>query len=397
MSYSKRELYALGEPLGDSVTELKVTGDRIYGGGGKGKKPAYVPITPANVSTGFGTATANPRTGQYSYTLDPRLAEMRDIFYGATDQFMPTAEEQQFAQNVSQTGMGIAGRGNEFLNQALGLDTAQVGQDYYNQIQNLMSMDRAQEEARLADTLFKSGRTGAAVGTQGGYLNPEQFALLKAREQANQQLAINANQYGRAQREGDVGFATRLMGTGLDTYGAGKNVQAAPYNQMAGIFGLGTNIEGLGLKPLEIAGNALNAQLAQQKIQQQQENDRVKGGKGGSILGTIGSAVGGYFGGPAGAQIGGQIGSSLGGGGGGGGDSLAGSIGSYFGSGSSPSIFSGSSPSSGFGSYFGGTSGFGNANAGTPYGTWTPIDTNIGMGGYSAPANYGGGFGYPRY
>jgi hypothetical protein len=33
--YSKRELYALGETLGDCVTEHKV-GGRIYGGGGKG-------------------------------------------------------------------------------------------------------------------------------------------------------------------------------------------------------------------------------------------------------------------------------------------------------------------------------------------------------------------------
>jgi len=167
MSYSKRELYALGEPLGDSATELKVNGDRIYGGGGggKGKKPKSIPITPANVSTGFGTAIADPRTGQYSYTLDPRLAQMRDIFYSGAQEFMPTEQEQQFAQDVSQAGMDISGRGNEFLNQALGMDTAQLGQDYYNQIQNLMSMDRAQEEARLADTLFKTGRTGVgAVG-----------------------------------------------------------------------------------------------------------------------------------------------------------------------------------------------------------------------------------------
>ena len=36
MSYSKRELYALGETLGDSVTKLKVNGSRTYGGGGGG-------------------------------------------------------------------------------------------------------------------------------------------------------------------------------------------------------------------------------------------------------------------------------------------------------------------------------------------------------------------------
>ena len=33
MYYSKRQLYALGETLGNSVTQHKVGGGRIYGGG----------------------------------------------------------------------------------------------------------------------------------------------------------------------------------------------------------------------------------------------------------------------------------------------------------------------------------------------------------------------------
>ena len=36
MNYSRRQLYALGEPLGNSVTVNKVGGGRIYGGGGGG-------------------------------------------------------------------------------------------------------------------------------------------------------------------------------------------------------------------------------------------------------------------------------------------------------------------------------------------------------------------------
>ena len=32
MNYSRRQLYALGEPLGESVTRLK-PGGRVYGGG----------------------------------------------------------------------------------------------------------------------------------------------------------------------------------------------------------------------------------------------------------------------------------------------------------------------------------------------------------------------------
>jgi hypothetical protein len=286
MSYSRRELYALGETFGDSATELKVDGSRTYGGGGgKGKKPKRVQLTPANVSTGFGTALANPQTGQYSFTLDPRLAQMRDIFYGGAGQFQPTMQDQQFARDVSQSGINQFSQGQNFLNQALAQDPNQTAQQYYSDIQNLMSMDRAQEESRLANTLFKSGRTGAATGVQGGYLNPEQFALLKAREQANTQLGIQSQQLGRQQQVGDAAFGQGLMQGGLGNYGSGFAAGATPYNTMAGIFGLGTNIEGLGANTLNTALSAAQLQMQQQQQQQLVENARASSGKGGGLLG----------------------------------------------------------------------------------------------------------------
>jgi hypothetical protein len=39
-SYSRRELYAFGETLGESVTCKKAGGGMIYGGGGGGGSPA---------------------------------------------------------------------------------------------------------------------------------------------------------------------------------------------------------------------------------------------------------------------------------------------------------------------------------------------------------------------
>ena len=36
MSYSRRQLEAFGEPFGDSCTQSKAGGGRIYGGGGGG-------------------------------------------------------------------------------------------------------------------------------------------------------------------------------------------------------------------------------------------------------------------------------------------------------------------------------------------------------------------------
>ena len=44
MSYSRRQLYAMGEPLGDGATRREVGGKIIYGGGGGGGS------TPANTT-----------------------------------------------------------------------------------------------------------------------------------------------------------------------------------------------------------------------------------------------------------------------------------------------------------------------------------------------------------
>ena len=49
MYYSKRQLYALGETLGDSVTQHKVGGGRIYGGGGSSPPPASTSPTQTTV------------------------------------------------------------------------------------------------------------------------------------------------------------------------------------------------------------------------------------------------------------------------------------------------------------------------------------------------------------
>ena len=307
----------------------------------------YVPMKPANVTTGFGTALADPERGIYNYQLDPRLAAMRDIFYGATNQFMPTEQDKLFAQQISQGGMQQYGTGQDFLNQALAINPQEVGQKYYSDIQNLMAMDRAEEEARLASTLFKSGRTGVGAGVEGGYINPEQFALLKAREQANTRLGIEAEQYGRQRQQGDVGFANQLMGSGITQYGTGYQTGLTPYQSMASLFGLGTNIEGLGLKPLEIGMQALPNHAQIQAGRQAVENANASGGKGGGLLGTIANvglnyATGGGFG--AASALGNTI--------------------------------MGSSPSSGISGLLGGI-GWGNANAGTALGSWTPIDTTI--------------------
>ena len=53
MSYSRRQLYALGEPLGDSATYRKADGGLILGdggGGGGGSAPANTTSTSTQTS-----------------------------------------------------------------------------------------------------------------------------------------------------------------------------------------------------------------------------------------------------------------------------------------------------------------------------------------------------------
>lgn len=285
------------------------------------KKPPKLKLKPVGIATGYGTASVNPKTGQYGYTLDPRLASMRDMFYGAAEGFAPTEQETQFAQGVQSGGQDIFGLGQDWLGQATAYDPNAAGQQYYSDVMKLQSADRAAEEARLADTMFRTGRTGAATSYDGGYLNPEQFALLKAREQANQGLAIKAEDLGRSRQQQMIDQALGLSKAGLGQYQTGFGLEAMPYETMNSLFGYGTGIEGLGANLLPFALQANQQQMGIQQAMQQNKASRQSGGFGGLFGGLLssglsamggwsglGSAVGGLFGGGTSSGSGGGSG-----------------------------------------------------------------------------------------
>lgn len=58
--YSRRELYALGEPLGECVTREKLGGGRVYGGGGGGASTSKntTENKDSRISLQSGTATS---------------------------------------------------------------------------------------------------------------------------------------------------------------------------------------------------------------------------------------------------------------------------------------------------------------------------------------------------
>jgi len=265
-------------------------------------------MTPTTVSTGFGTGSYDPATGNAGYTLNPTLAKFRDMFYGAAGNMAPTQQQLQYGKDVSNYGQNL-------FNQAANLNTGQMAQDYYTQQQQALNPQRMQENSQLGDTLFKQGRTGAGIGVSGGYVNPEQFALLKAREGQNAQLMLGAEDRARGIQQQDISNAFNYSN-------AGSALQMQPYQNVASLFGLGTGIEGLGANTLSQVGQF--GQMQQQWSQAQQQVAAAQaaaegGGFMSGLTGALGQGLGTYFGGSVGGAIGGKVGGMIGGGNSGGG------------------------------------------------------------------------------
>jgi hypothetical protein len=261
----------------------------IFGGGGSAPKYKFKPTT---ITTGTGSGSYNPKTGAVSSGLDPQLQQLQDYFYNQALGINPE-QAQQFAGQVSGYGQGLFG-------QAANLDTQQMAQDYYRQQQQLLAPDRAQEEARLAETLFRTGRTGVAQGVEGGYVNPEQFALLRAREMQNAQLALGAEDRARQIQEAQLKNA-------LGFYGAGQEFGMQPYAQQAQLLGYGGTIAGMEnqlLAQLQGFGGLTNqAQAAKYQADLAAYNAGQSPGLFGNILGGIGMAAAGPVGGALGSWL----------------------------------------------------------------------------------------------
>lgn len=251
-----------------------------------GDTPDYsqAEFKPYSVTTPFGSSNIDRKKKTITAKLSPELQALYDRYLSAASDLMPTEDQLAFGSQISGTGQGLFNQYLGSLNEALNYDVDQATQDYYSKSLKMLAPDRAEEEARLADTLFKTGRTGAAVGMEGGYVNPEQFSLLKAREQANMGLFLNAEDRARAIRANQIAEATGGLNTALGLFGTGMNIAPSLYGTSQSVLGgamgvpsnLGTQI-GYGLQAGSASANA-GANIANMQQQQYQSNLGFWGG-----------------------------------------------------------------------------------------------------------------------
>lgn len=223
MNYSRRQLEAFGEPLGEGATRVKPGGGgRIYGdgGGGGGGGPTTTTVNQSNIPEWLRPQVEGIIGGAqqelFDYEVDadgnyvlkgakpfvPYSANVKDYVAG----FSPLQQQVQYnAANLQMPGQ---------FNQATG---------YANQAAQ-GGMDSAGQAYGYGNAGFQSGQQGQQIGMQGGdyYGNMGAKAGIQGQQSGllGQQMGIQGGDYYGS------------MGAGYGQQGAGYGAQAADVGQM---------------------------------------------------------------------------------------------------------------------------------------------------------------------
>lgn len=313
--FSRRELYAMGEPLGESATRV-VAGRRIYGGGGgvigdavssvfggggsnnggsfsssspaNPAKPTVNPMTQTDAQQGIagyaqpyvntmlgstmqnlfdydasGNATGMKQYNPYSYNPADYVAGFsplqQQVQQGAANMQMPG----QFGMATGAANLGTQqalNAGNQYAQQATNPNAMQAYMSPY--IQNALQ-PQLQEMQRQYDI---TGAQEAGKATGAGAFGGSRQALMQAENQRNKNMAMN-----------------QAIGTGFQNaftnaqqaqqYGAGLGLQGA----QAGIQGA-NSLGNLGTSQLGAQQSIYGLQNALGQQQQQQQQDIINRG-----------------------------------------------------------------------------------------------------------------------
>jgi hypothetical protein len=274
MNYSRRQLYALGEPLGECVTRLK-PGGRIYGGGSD-SPPADTTNTQtielpewargyAKDTLAKGAALTDINKNPYQQYGGERIAGFQPM----QQQAFESAAGMQPSQQVG-LGSGIAGmaglgalntnyQGRNF--QGGQFDT-QAAQEYMNPYtQNVVDYQKSQalRDFQIAQPMRQAQavRQGAFGGSRSAIVDAEaqrtlnsqlqgieatgqQAAFQNAQQQFNvdQARRLQAQQMGEQSRQYGAGLGMQGLQTGLQAAGQLGQLGQTEYGQKMGITGL---------------------------------------------------------------------------------------------------------------------------------------------------------------
>lgn len=240
-NWSRRELEAFGEPLGDSVTQRKLGGGYICGGGGKGGGGGGGSPPPASQTV---TQTSIPEYARpYVETMLGKSEALTDInqnpyqAYGGQRiaGFNPT-QERAFQNITNQQVAGQVGAGTAMAG-AAGLGSLGAGADYRNMATNpnataaymspyMQNVVDVQKNEALRDAQMRNIGANLGAARQGTYGGARQLLAEQERnrnlqqQMANIQATGTQNAFQAAQQAQQFGTTAGLQGYGQALQGA---------------------------------------------------------------------------------------------------------------------------------------------------------------------------------
>jgi hypothetical protein len=255
-SYSRRELYAFGEPLGDSATYLKADGGLILGdggGGGGGSQPAssttqtqdlpdwakpYAQdvLSKGKAVTDLDQNPYQPYGGDRIAGFDPM---QQQSFQGAQNMKVAPqiGQATAAATGAGLGGFDVAGQSNQYGFQN------QVG-GYMNPYLQMSLAPQIAEANRAYDI---SGTRQQSAATQAGAFGGSREAIMAAENERNRNMGINQivgqgynTAFTNAQNQYNQNLQNQLAGYGMANQAAGQlgNLGQTQYQQNMGINAL---------------------------------------------------------------------------------------------------------------------------------------------------------------
>ena len=304
MSYSRRELYAMGEPLGESVTR-KEGGRIIYGGGGGGPttsttntsnipdwlRPQVETVLGGSMQELFNTKPVESvdaegnKTTNYEITgvkpsnFKPYSTDPREYVAG----FSPLQQQVQYnAANLQMPGQYNQATGLAGLGGMGALGAAQqgmgAGADYAGQVTNPNAVaaymnpyqqnviDVQNEAAKRQADIARTQRNAQA--TKAGAFGGSRQAIENAEANRSLQSLMNNNQLQGQQQAYQSAIQNMQYGAGLGLQGLGVGLQG--YGQAGQA---GSNLANIGSQQLGAQQGILGLQQqvgGQQQAQEQQ-------------------------------------------------------------------------------------------------------------------------------
>ncbi len=267
MNYSRRQLEAFGEPLGECVTR-KEGGRIIYGGGGSGGGSAPASQTQisdlpewakpyAKETLGKAQAVTDINQNPYQTYGGERIAGFTPLqqqaFQGA-QQLGPSQLGQQAGQMAGAATLGALGTGYDPYQ--TGQFTSQTAAQYMNPFVEQAMAPQLREAQRASDIM---GVQQAGEATRAGAFGGGRQAIVEAERQRNlaqQQGDIRARGYmsafDRAQdqfaREQQLAEQSRQYGAGLGLQGLQTALQGAGQMGQLGATEFGQRQAALGMQ-----------------------------------------------------------------------------------------------------------------------------------------------------